>query len=119
MKLTPNGLRLYGVDNDDILNGTFYIPNKVIHITGHAFEKCTNLTRLYIPASLNTIIPRAFDDLRKLKEIVIYTDNKVEYQRIWQLFPPELKPLIIPYGSSLYHLDENDIGDGTSNTPKP
>ena len=46
---------LVKVDNKDLQNGEFRIPKGVASIGDDAFERCTGLIRITIPASVTSI----------------------------------------------------------------
>lgn len=65
------GLTLRKINNSDIVNGTFEIPNSVTTIGYRAFYNCTNLESITIPESVTEIGAFAFENCNSLKSITI------------------------------------------------
>ena len=68
--------KLIKVNNEDIINGTFEIPNNVEIIGSNAFFYCFNLENINIPNNITSIEEYAFFHCTNLKNINI--DNKIK-----------------------------------------
>ena len=66
---------LVQVDDSDIINGTFEIPNSVISIGYGSFYNCTSLTSIVIPNSVISIGSSAFHNCTSLTSIT-YNGSK-------------------------------------------
>ncbi|WP_131783372.1 leucine-rich repeat domain-containing protein [Legionella gresilensis] len=72
MKLSKDEKVLLRVDNEDIdSNGGFTFPDSVTSIGYAAFEECTDLKKLLIPAQITTIGDWAFWNCTNLKTVVL------------------------------------------------
>ena len=69
MKITDN--ILIKVEETDIKNGTFVVPDSVTSIGVCAFEGCKNLAEITIPNSVTSIDWNAFEGCKNLAEITI------------------------------------------------
>lgn len=73
---TINGI-LIEVNNRDIVNGTFIIPDSVTSIGDWAFSDCRGLTSITIPDSMTSIGSFAFEDCNGL------TSKKANYKAFY------------------------------------
>ena len=62
---------LYDVEQSDIINGTFTIPEGVVAIGNRAFFQCQSLKNINFPNSLKTIGKFAFTSCSNLEEITL------------------------------------------------
>lgn len=74
--INENGI-LRKVENEDIVNDTFNIPEDVITLGYNAFSECKNLKSVHIPDSVTTIGDYAFAGCTNLTNINI--PNSVTY----------------------------------------
>lgn len=63
--------KLSAVSNQDIINGTFIIPNNVEIIDNNTFINCTDLESINIPSTIKKIGNNAFMGCYNLKSIII------------------------------------------------
>jgi hypothetical protein len=75
MKIENNVL--VDVINEDIVDGTFIIPDSVKWIGDWAFENCTSLVSIVIPHSIEKIGNWAFRGCTSLSSITITNPNTV------------------------------------------
>lgn len=68
--IIKNGV-LLDVDNADIVNGTFIIPDEITIISDSAFSYCRNLKSITIPASVTSIESYAFYKCSSLTSVTI------------------------------------------------
>ena len=59
------------ITNEDIIDGSFVVPESVAEIVDFAFEDCTSLSSIIIPKSVVKIGEGAFDGCESLKSIII------------------------------------------------
>jgi hypothetical protein len=71
MQLSDDKTTLLKVDNNDLINGTFIIPEGVTTIGGCAFAYCNTLTQVIIPDEVTTIGVFAFLSCSALSQITI------------------------------------------------
>lgn len=69
MKIEGN--KLVKVDDDDIINGIFTIPEGITEIEDWAFDECESLTSIEIPDSVTKIGEGAFSDCENLTSVTI------------------------------------------------
>lgn len=74
---------LIEVDDEDIINGTFDIPDNVTEIKNHAFWVRTSLESITIPDSVITIGFAAFADCTGLKTLKIYNSETEIKNRVF------------------------------------
>ena len=75
------GNKLFEVYEDDILNGTFRIPDTVTSIGDYAFFNCISLEKITIPDSVTSIGNYVFFSCESLKEIKIL--NNIQLNKQW------------------------------------
>ena len=63
--------KLMNVTNEDIINGTFEIPNNIEIIEHYCFDGCTNLQSINLPSSITEIRDKAFKNCTNLQSIII------------------------------------------------
>ncbi len=76
MKLSSDGKTLISVDNRELENGKFLIPNTVVNIGEDAFKDCLDLIEIKICAGI-TIEKKAFEGCINLIRVNIYQRVKV------------------------------------------
>lgn len=82
------------ITDEDIINGSFIIPEGVAEIGKWAFSECWSLSSIIIPESVTKIWDYAFDKCRSLKKVSLpkkvklgnkvffrcHPDLKIEYR---------------------------------------
>ena len=76
MKLSDDKTILLKVGSNDLINGTFIIPEGVTTIGGCAFGSCSTLTQVIIPKGVTRIDVFAFMDCSALTQVIIPEEVK-------------------------------------------
>ena len=82
---------LVKVENSDLINGTFTLPEGVTSIGAKAFVGCSSLRTLILPESITSIGDAAFYGCSSLSTLIIETQSEAEFERIKALLPEGLR----------------------------
>jgi hypothetical protein len=106
-----NGKTLVKVQDEDIINGTYEIPENIKVIDAWAFAKCTELKMIVIPDSVTEIRDYAFHACTELESVIIGDS----VYKIWEYaFDGCNKLKTVKIGNSVQVLDDGCFSDCSS-----
>lgn len=76
MQLSENNQKLVAVDNNDLINGTFIIPDGVIYADKQSFNNCSDITQITFPDKSH-LERQAFFLSQSLKGLVFGDEVKI------------------------------------------